>query len=86
MPSPLQIAESIQDESIYNCIIEHIHEKNAITAYIFQLLDEHVDTAEQLPEQANTSSNAEDTTAAKHPLKDHVITVGDVKTTMTIGG
>ena len=86
IPSPLQIAESIKDESIYNCIIEHIQEKNTITASVFELLDEHVDTAEQLSEQANTSSNAEDTTAAKRPLRDHVITVGDVKTTMTIRG
>ncbi|CAB4003461.1 Hypothetical predicted protein [Paramuricea clavata] len=81
-----QIAESIKDESIYNCIIEHIQEKNTITASVFELLDEHVDTAEQLSEHANTSSNAEDTTAAKRPLRDHVITVGDVKTTMTIRG
>ena len=37
-------------------------------------------------EKTNNSSNAEDTTAVKCPLRDHVINVGDVKTTMTIRG
>lgn len=54
IPSPLQIAESIKDEAICNYIIERIRENNTITASVFQLLDEPVDTPEQLSEQANT--------------------------------
>ena len=86
IPSPLQIAESTGDEA--TCIYI-TREKNTITASVFRLLDEHVDTAElpeQLSEKTNTSSNAEDTTAVKCPLRDHVINVEDVKTTMTIRG
>lgn len=57
---------------------------------VFQLLEEHSvketdPSTEQMEIQVNTSSQTESATTAKH-AREQVITVGDVKTTMTIRG
>ena len=80
IPAPIQFAKLIGNESICNLLMVKESETEAMKTSVFLLLDDN-NEVEMQHEAALTSPGTEKSTG-----REKVITVGDVKTTMTIRG